>query len=328
MKKENEERERALPKIIIVIPCYNEEEALPTTIAALSEKLRCLKEEGAVSGQSGLLFVDDGSSDATWEIIRRGGEAEPALSGIRLSKNVGHQNALMAGMKCAFDARADGVITIDADLQQDIDAMDEFIRKYKDGADIVCGIRTSRDRDGFLKRTTAGVFYGLMRFLGTNVIENHADYRLLSREALGALLEYSETQLFLRGSILELGFRIEYVYFYVKERTQGKSKYSPSKMFSLALNGITSFSIRPMHFICYCGLIVMLISIGMIIYNIAIWAKGIAVPGWSSILCSIWFLGGLVLFFLGVIGEYLGRTYMEVKRRPLFHIWERVNIDE
>ena len=256
------------------------------------------------------------------------GEISPFIHGIRFSKNEGHQNALYAGYLTGYRAGCDAVISIDADLQQDVDAIEDFIAEYKNGSDIVLGIRKSRSSDGYLKKITAELFYSIMNTLGTKTIRNHADYRLLSRRAVDCLSEYGETQLFLRGLISSMGLVQSRVYFEVKEREQGRSKYSIKKMLNLAFNGITSFSIKPMHMIFCCGMATMLTSVVMIIYNVVVWYKGTAEPGWASILCSIWFLGGMNFTFLGVIGEYIGKAYMEIKHRPLYFVKERFNLDE
>lgn len=314
-------------RLVVVVPCYNEQDALPFTIGVLQDKLAGLMRKEMIDASSRLLFVDDGSSDATWDIIKNTGSCMESVQGIRFSRNEGHQNALMAGMRYAYCEGADAVITIDADLQQDVDAIDDFLEKYRRGADIIYGIRNSRQTDGLFKKLTAGLFYRMMSLLGARTVKNHADYRLLSRNALSALLEYGETQLYLRGMVSTLGFTEDRVYFDVKERENGKSKYSVSKMLALAFNGITSFSIGLIHMIFMVGIAVTIASFVMIIYNIIIWAKGMAVPGWASILCSIWFFGGLNFIFIGIIGEYVGKSYMEMKRRPLFHVRERVNID-
>lgn len=315
--------------IYFIIPCYNESEIITETGKIMSEKVENLIENNIIAPSSKILYVDDGSKDNSWALIKNiVRESSKVSTAIRLSRNEGHQNALMAGMKTAYDF-ADGVVTLDADLQQDINALDEFIEKYEQGKDIVLGIRRSRNTDNIFKKVSANLFYGLMKILGTDTIRNHADYRLLSHDALTALFQYSETQLFLRGIIASMGFDTDTVMFDVKKGIRGGvSKYSFGKMVSLALNGITSLSIRPVHLIFEIGVMTLIASVVMIIYNIIIYYKGIAVPGWTSILCSIWFLGGLVLMGLGVVGEYIGKTYLETKHRPLFFVKERVNLDE
>lgn len=313
--------------LYLVVPCFNEEEIIENTNYVISQKLQELIEKGIINSNSKVLYVDDGSKDSTWKKIQKISQDNKFVTAIRLARNEGHQNALMAGMRCAYDY-ADIVITIDADLQQDINALEEFILKYHSGKDIVFGIRNSRKTDGLIKKVTAIAFYRLMKLLGTDTITNHADYRLMSHDALTALFEYRETQLFLRGIIASMGFETDVVKFDVQERKAGKSKYSMWKMITLALNGITSLSIRPMHLVFYLGVTALLISTGMIIYNIYIYSQGIAVQGWASLLCSIWFLGGLTLASIGIIGEYIGKTYMETKQRPLYFIKEKVNLNE
>lgn len=314
--------------LYMVVPCYNEEELLLDTGHKLWKKIEELVGKGLIDEDSRVLFIDDGSSDDSWSLIKDLGDQSNVFQGIRFSRNEGHQNALLGGYHYAYHLGADAVISIDADLQQDINAVDEFMQANINGYDIVYGIRRSRSTDGILKKITAHCFYCIMDVLGAGIIRNHADYRLLSRRALKALLEYDEKMLFLRGMVRILGFKETKVYFDVKGREKGKSKYSISKMFSLALNGITSFSIKPIRIIFYIGILIMFVSIAMVAYDIVIWMRGIAVAGWASILCSLWMLGGLNFIFLGVIGEYIGKVYMESKHRPLFHVRERMNIDE
>lgn len=317
-----------IPCLFLVVPCYNEGEALPETGKSIIEKLNSLVEGECIAHNSGILFVDDGSADNTWQLICTLGERYPFVHGISFSKNEGHQNAVYAGYCTSYKLGCDAVISIDADLQQDIDAINLFINEYMKGADIVFGIRNSRSSDSVFKKISADLFYNLMNCLGTSTIRNHADYRLLSRQAIEALMEYGESQLFLRGLISSMGMVQAKVYFDVKKREKGKSKYSLRKMLNLALNGVTSFSIKPMHIIFCVGLITMLLSIVMIVYNVAIWYSGVAVSGWASILCSIWLLGGLNFVFLGAIGEYIGKAYLEVKHRPLYFVKAGVNIHE
>lgn len=314
-------------KLVLVIPCYNEEAGLSHVICTLVAYMQELMRKHLIDKSSRCLFVDDGSTDSSWSIIFQASHDKEIVSGIRYARNEGHQSALWGGYTYAYRMGADAVISIDADLQQDINAIPDFLEKYKSGSDIVFGIRNSRDTDGFLKKCTAGIFYKGMSLLGTDTIKNHADYRLISRRALEALLEYGETQLFLRGMVRALGFRQDVVYFDVKPRMEGESKYTLRKMFALAADGVTSFSIRPMHLIFGTGIFLLLMSAVVIIYNIAMWLKGVTVPGWASVLCSIWFLGGMNFVFLGIIGEYIAKCYMETKKRPVFQVWEEVNID-
>lgn len=314
--------------LYLVVPCYNEEEIIESSNRQLIAKMQEMMQTKLISTDSRILYVDDGSKDGTWKIIKKICAKSTAMAtAIRLSRNEGHQNALMAGMVTAYKY-ADAVITIDADLQQDISVLDEFIRKYLGGVDIVFGIRNSRKEDGIFKKISALLFYTLMKWFAKDTIPNHADYRLLSHDAMTALFEYRETQLFLRGIIASMGFDTDIVKFDVKKRQAGKTKYSISKMLTLAVNGITSLSIKPIHLVFGMGMVALAVSAGMIIYDISIYIRGIAVPGWTSQLCSIWLLGGLILISIGIVGEYIGKTYMESKRRPLWFIREVLNLDE
>lgn len=303
--------------LYIIVPCYNEEEALAASAKALLDKLGQLKAEHAVSEKSRIVFVDDGSQDKTWEIIRSQYEENENIIGLRLANNRGHQNAILAGMMFA-KAYCDFAITIDADLQQDINAMEAFIIEYENGSDIVYGVRKSRSTDSFFKKISGTAFYKIMRFMGCNIYENSADYRLMSIKALEALSEYSEVNLFLRGIIPDIGLHSSVVYFDVFPRMQGRSKYSLSKMFTLAADGITSFSIKPIRMVFAMGVLALLVGFGMIMHIIYEHYFGYTVSGWSSILMSIWILGGAILISLGIIGEYVGRSYMEMKRRPRY----------
>jgi len=309
--------------LYIVVPCYNEEEVLLVTVAQIKHKLESLIERKVVSSESRILFIDDGSKDNTWELIKSYYiESDGLVSGIRLAANVGHQNALLAGLYTASDV-CDVTITIDADLQQDINAIDSFLDKYYRGCDIVYGIRNTRDSDRFLKKTTALFFYKLMASLGVTITKNHADYRLMSKGAIQALKSYKEVNLFLRGIIPMLGFQTDMVYFDVKDRFAGTSKYTLSKMVALALNGITSLSIRPIRAIALIGGLTFIISVIIAIYHVILFFLGsIPIQGWTTITLSIWALGGLQLIALGVVGEYIGKIYLETKERPKFIIWE------
>mgnify|MGYP002429418831 CR=1 FL=1 len=317
--------------LYIVVPCYNEEACIDHCARRLLEKLDELAQKGLCSPKSRLLFVNDGSSDTTRDRLAALRQKDGRVCFLSLSTNCGHQNALLAGMLYAKEY-ADCVITIDADLQQDVNAMDEFLRCYAEGVDIVFGVRRSRDTDGFLKRVTAQAFYGLMHAMGANVIRNHADYRLLSRRALDALAEYQEVNLFLRGLIPTMGFASDVVYFDVKEREAGGSKYTFSKMMKLAIDGITSMSIRPIRLITVMGFLVCLFSIGMIIYCIYDWTQGRNVPGYTTTLVVSLLMGGLTLFSLGIVGEYVGKIYLEAKARPRYivqsFIWKDQNVTE
>jgi glycosyltransferase involved in cell wall biosynthesis len=307
--------------LYIVVPCYNEEEALETSANALTGKLKQLKSENYISDKSRIVFVDDGSKDRTWEIISGLYENDENIIGLRFAHNRGHQNAILAGMMYAKDY-CDFTITIDADLQQDIDAMELFIKEYEKGSEIVYGVRNSRNTDGFFKKISATMFYKLMHFMGCNIYENSADYRLMSTVALEALSQYSEVNLFLRGIIPDIGLKSSVVHFDVFPRMQGESKYSLSKMFTLAADGITSFSIKPIRLVFSMGVLALFIGFVMVIHIFYEHYFGYTVSGWSSILMSIWILGGAILISLGIIGEYVGRNYLETKRRPRYYFWD------
>ncbi|MCR5626988.1 MAG: glycosyltransferase family 2 protein [Lachnospiraceae bacterium] len=314
--------------LYLIVPCYNEEECIQDTVRRLSDKLSKLMENKIVDDNSRILYVNDGSSDRTWELLKKAAEKDPShISAVSLSRNEGHQNALWCGLNVAYP-EADITISIDADLQQDIDAIEKFVEKYNEGNDVVLGIRKSRNTDGFMKKMSATLYYKLMDLLGTKTVPNHADYRLLSRKALSALLEYGETQLFLRGIVANLGFNTGYVYFDVKPREKGSSKYSVSKMMSLAFNGITSLSIRPMQFMSLLGVIALIVSVIMIIKNIITFFRGEAVVGWASTVCTIWMLGGINLLCMGLLGEYIGKIYLEAKHRPVYFIMDSVNVEK
>ena len=296
--------------LYIVVPCFNEEEVLPETARRLGDKLRALMNAGKISPQSRVLFVNDGSGDQTWAVITRLHRDNPLLCGLDLSRNRGHQNALLAGLMAAR-GRADMAISMDADLQDDVDAAGAMVDKYLAGADIVYGVRSSRKTDTFFKRTTAEAFYRLMDRLGAETVFNHADYRLMSRRALDGLAQFQEVNLFLRGIVPMIGYPTDTVEYERGERFAGQSKYPLKKMLSFALEGVTSLSVRPLRMITGLGFLVFLISLIMIVYNVVRWATGNTVAGWASLACSVWFIGGLILLSLGVIGEYLGKLYLE-----------------
>ncbi len=306
-------------KLFIVMPCFNEESIIQLTIDAVSKKMDTLIQLKLIEIDSAMLFVDDGSKDSTWQILCNNAVSNPKVKCVKLSNNVGHQNALMAGILSSKN-RADVVITMDADLQHDINAIDEFMNLYHSGFDIVYGIRKDRRTDGFFKKTTALLFYALMKSLGVSIIKNHADYRLISAKVVNAIAQHSEVNLFLRGILQTLGFKQTTLYFEVKDRTLGTSKFSVSKMLRLALDGITSFSIKPLRMISLMGLLVFLISLIMMAWNLADYLRGVTLPGWASLSMSIWFLGGLILLSIGIVGEYIGKIYSEVKQRPRFII--------
>ena len=307
--------------LYIVVPCYNEEEVLPETSKRLRAKLEHLTEARKISPDSRILFVNDGSKDRTWELISRLHADCPLFCGVDLSRNRGHQNALLAGLMTAKD-RADMVISMDADLQDDIDAVDAMVDKYLEGVDIVYGVRSSRKTDTFFKRFTAESFYRLMNAMGAESVFNHADYRLMSRRALEGLAQFKEVNLFLRGIIPMIGYRTDTVEYERGERFAGESKYPLKKMLAFALEGITSLSVKPLRLITGLGFVIFLISLIMIVYNIVRWAAGATVPGWASLSCSVWLMGGLILLGLGVVGEYIGKIYLESKERPRFIIRE------
>ena len=305
--------------LYIVVPCYKEEEVLPETAARLKEKLVGMMEYGQVSIDSRIMFVNDGSSDRTWDIIRQLYEDDPIFAGVNLSRNRGHQNALLAGLMVAKEY-ADVTISMDADLQDDIHAMDEMMDKYYAGCDIVYGVRSKREKDSFFKRGTAKGFYRVMRGLGIEVVDNHADYRLMSKRAVEGLAEFREVNLFLRGIVPMIGFKSDIVYYERAERFAGETKYPLKKMLALAFEGITSLTIRPIRVISVIGMVSFLVSIGLLIYFIIDFIRGGTVAGWASIVVSVWAIGGLQLLAIGIIGEYIGKIYLEAKHRPRYII--------
>lgn len=309
------------PILYIVIPCYNEEEVLPETSKRLKTKLLGLMDQGKISCRSRIMFVNDGSKDRTWELIDELHRSDPIFSGVNLSRNRGHQNALLAGLMTAKD-RCDAAISMDADLQDDIDAVDAMVDKFLAGCDIVCGVRSSREKDTFFKRFTAEAFYRLMNFMGAETVFNHADYRLMSRRALEGLAEFREVNLFLRGIVPMIGYTTATVEYERGERFAGESKYPLKKMLAFALEGITSLSTKPIRYITALGVLIFLVSIVMLITFGVKWAMGMTVAGWASVICSVWAVGGLILLALGVIGEYIGKIYLETKERPRFLIRE------
>ena len=307
--------------LTIVVPCYNEQEVLPETVKELGGVLEKLIKDGKVSSQSKILFVNDGSKDKTWELISKYTKEYEYVTGIKFSRNYGHQNALLAGMAVAVKY-SDMIITIDADLQDDIYAIPKMIEKYNESYDVVYGVRNSRETDTFFKRRTALAFYGLMGKLGVNLIPDSADYRLLSKRATESLLAFKERNLFLRGMVPLVGYDSAKVCYARKERFAGKSKYPLSKMLHFALDGITSFSIAPIHLILYLGMLTVIFSIMMMIYTLVEKINGHIVSGWASLMISIWFLGGVQLISISIIGEYIGKIFSEVKHRPRFNIEE------
>ncbi|HIU42478.1 MAG TPA: glycosyltransferase family 2 protein [Candidatus Egerieicola faecale] len=309
------------PVLFLVIPCYNEEEVLPETGRRLNEKYDALIASGAISPDSRVVFVNDGSKDRTWEIIRTLHEENPRFSGVDLTRNRGHQNALLAGLMTVKDL-CDAAISMDADLQDDINAIDEMVAKFKEGNDIVYGVRSSRETDTVFKRTTAQGFYKVMDHLGVKTVYNHADFRLMSRRALEGLSEYREVNLFLRGIVPLIGYKSDVVYYERAERFAGESKYPLKKMIAFAGEGITSFSTKPMKMITVLGVLVFLVSIVMLIWSVVGFFLGTTEPGWASLMVSIWAIGGLLLLSVGVVGEYIGKIYLETKQRPRFRVRE------
>ena len=308
-------------KLAIVSPCYNEEEVLETSVKRLTELYNQLIDDKKISSDSFFLFVNDGSRDHTWDIINRLHRENPFVHGLNLARNVGHQSAIMAGMMTAKD-QADAVITIDADLQDDLAAIPQMIDDYDKGYDIVYGVKVSRQADPLLKRFSAVTFYKLQSKMGVESIYNHADFRFMSRRALEILSQYKEKNLYLRGLIPTIGLSSTTVDDIISERTAGASKYTLSKMLSLALDGITSFSVKPIYSIIYLGVFFIFVCFAIAIYVIHALVAGTAVPGWASLILSIWLVGGLVLISIGVVGVYIGRIYKEVKGRPLYNIKE------
>jgi polyisoprenyl-phosphate glycosyltransferase len=313
-------------RLYIVVPCYKEEEVLPETSRRLKEKLQALSQAGLIAEDSRVLFVDDGSSDRTWEIIAGLHQQDATFSGVKLSRNRGHQNALLAGMEEAA-RHSDVIITMDADLQDDIGAVDRMLEKYREGCEIVYGVRSSRAKDTFFKRFTAHGYYRFMQMMGVDIVYDHADYRLMSRRAVEALLSFPEVNLFLRGMVPLVGFKTDTVLYERGERFAGESKYPLKKMLAFALDGITSFSVKPIRLILNLGVVIFAVSVLILLYSLIRKLCGQTVSGWTSLVCSIWALGGIQLLALGVIGEYIGKIYNETKRRPRYII-ETVLDDE
>ena len=310
-----------IPTVYLVVPCYNEEEVLPETVKRLTAKLQTMQQAGLAGEKSRMLFVDDGSKDRTWELIRGLHESDPIFSGVNLSRNRGHQNALLAGLMEA-KSRCDITISIDCDGQDDINAMDAMIDEYLAGMDVVYGVRSKRETDTWFKRTTAEGFYKVMKALGADVVFNHADYRLLSKRALEGLAEFREVNLFLRGLVPLVGYRCSSVYYERAERIAGESHYPLKKMLAFAFDGITSLSVKPLRLITLAGMLVSAVSFVAIIVTLITKLVGFTVTGWTSMICAIYFLGGVQLLGIGVIGEYVGKIYNETKARPRFIISE------
>lgn len=312
-----------MSKLFIVVPCYNEEEVLPISSKVLLDFLKRMIAKNKVSTESSILFVDDGSKDKTWAIIKRLSEQEEHFKGLKFSRNFGHQNALLAGMTTAVQF-ADMIVTIDADLQDDVEAIEGMIDAYHDGNDVVYGVRSNRDTDTAFKRKTAEMFYSFMNKIGVNTVPNHADFRLMSNRATKVLLTFKEENLFLRGMVPLVGFPSTKVYYSRNIRVAGESKYPLKKMLNFAMEGITSFSIVPIKMVRNIGFITLLIGIFYMIYSLIQHFTGNVEAGWSSLIISIWFLGGIQLISLSIVGEYIGKIYSEVKGRPRFIIEEEV----
>lgn len=307
--------------LYLVIPCYNEEEVLPETSRQLLDKMNSMIASGKISAESRIVFVNDGSKDRTWELIAELHSKNKMFQGIKLSRNKGHQNALLAGLMTVKDY-CDAAISLDADLQDDIDAIDKMVDKYYEGCDVVCGVRSARDTDTFFKKFTAEGFYKLIRSMGAEVVFNHADYRLMSRRALEGLQEFKEVNMFLRGIVPMIGYKNDTVTYERKERFAGETKYPLKKMIAFAWEGITSLTTRPIRIITAAGIGIFVVSIIMLIYSLIRHFMGATEIGWTSVIVSIWALGGLQLLAVGIIGEYIGKVYLESKKRPKFIVEE------
>ena len=311
--------------LYIVVPCYKEQEVLPETSRRLKEKVLALRAQGKISDKSRIMFVNDGSSDNTWPIIRQLHEQEPDLfSGVNLSRNRGHQNALLAGLLTAVNY-ADMIISMDADLQDDINAVDAMVDHYHEGYEVVYGVRSKRDTDTFFKRFTAEGFYKVMKALGVDIVFNHADYRLMSRRAVEGLAQFGEVNLFLRVIVPQIGYKWTTVTYERAERFAGESKYPLKKMLAFAADGITSFSVKPIRMVFSLGVVVFLVSLVMLLYALVAKLTGHTSAGWTSLMGSIWLIGGIQLLSLGVVGEYVGKIYKETKHRPRFIIESVLN---
>lgn len=308
-----------LETLYLVVPCYNEEEMLPIACEELTEKLTTLINNNKISKDSKIMLVDDGSKDKTWEIISKLNSENALVTGLKLSRNKGHQNAVLAGLMTAKE-RADIVISLDADLQDDINAIDKMLEKRAEGCEIVYGVRSSRTTDTFFKRTTAQGYYKVLKHLGVDITYNHADYRLMSKKAIEGLEKFDEVNLFLRGIVPMIGYKSDIVTYERNERIAGESKYPLKKMLAFAFEGITSLSVKPIRFITSLGVIIFTFSIILIIYFLAVWLAGKTVQGWTTIVLSVWAIGGLQILSIGIIGEYIGKIYLETKSRPKYII--------
>ena len=310
--------------LYLVIPCYNEEQVLPVTAQRLRKKLEELTQRGVTDPRSRICFVDDGSKDQTWGLIAELHEKDPVFSGVKLSRNRGHQNALLAGLLTAVNY-ADMIISMDADLQDDVNAVDEMVDRYHEGYEVVYGVRSKRDTDTFFKRFTAEGFYKVMKALGVDIVFNHADYRLMSRRAVEGLAQFGEVNLFLRGIVPQIGYKWTTVTYERAERFAGESKYPLKKMLAFAADGITSFSVKPIRMVFSLGVVVFLVSLVMLLYALVAKLTGHTSAGWTSLMGSIWLIGGIQLLSLGVVGEYVGKIYKETKHRPRFIIESVLN---
>lgn len=316
-----------MKRLMIVVPCFNEEEVLPTSLKELISAVENLIKKEKISRDSGILFVNDGSRDRTWEHISKAHKESNYVYGLNLAGNVGHQNALLAGLNTVKDI-CDVSVSIDADLQDDVGVIEEMIDKYYSGADIVYGVRSERKTDSFFKRFTAQTFYKFMSAMGVKSVYNHADFRLMSARVMQALSLYKERNLFLRGIVPQIGYKTDCVYYVRKQRMAGESKYPFKKMLSFAFDGITSFSIKPIKMVTALGAVIVVCSVIAFIYTMISYFMGHTVPGWSSLMISIWFLGGVQLLSVGIVGQYVGKTYIESKERPQYIIEEFLNHDK
>lgn len=316
-----------MDRLALVVPCYNEEAVLEISAKELKRVLNDLIAKNKIAKDSFVLFVNDGSKDRTWELIEKEHRESPLICGLKLAGNVGHQFALTAGLLAAKDL-SDVTISIDADLQDDTAVIEEMIDKFHEGKDIVYGVRNDRKRDSFFKRTTAQGFYKVMAAMGVKTVYNHADFRLMSKRAVEQFSKYEETNLFLRGMMPLIGYETDNVYYERKERVAGESKYPLKKMLALAWNGITSFSVKPISLITALGFVIMVLSVCAAVYAFASYFMGTVEPGWTSLILSIWFLGGLQLIAIGLIGQYIGKIYIEVKRRPRYNVEKLLTYEE
>ena len=307
--------------LALVVPCYNEEAVLHDTTAKLSEVLKAMETDGCISSGS-IIYVDDGSRDATWQIIKQLSAESSRIVGLKLAHNVGHQNALWAGLEAAAEMKFNATVSIDADLQDDIHVIADMVKRFAEGDDVVFGVRRERKTDTFFKRFTAQSFYRTMSWMGGEIIYNHADFRLMSLRALQALISHPERNLFLRGMVKSIGFPSSCIYYDRKERLAGESKYPLKKMLNFAFDGITSFSVKPLRLISSLGISCMLVSAAFIVYGLYRYITHSVIEGWTSLMLSLWFIGGAILTSLGIIGEYIGKIYCEVKRRPRYFIEE------